>query len=52
MINVLINGINGRMGQELMKQIAESENLSVICGVDVDETSTDRHSCIFKYSKY
>lgn len=34
MINVLINGINGHMGQEVLKQIKQNVNFAVICGVD------------------
>lgn len=34
MINVLINGINGRMGQEVLNQVNNSENFKVCCGVD------------------
>ena len=34
MIKILINGINGRMGQEVLKQINLSDDLEVCCGVD------------------
>ena len=34
MIKVLINGINGRMGQEVLKQINLSDDFEVSCGVD------------------
>jgi 4-hydroxy-tetrahydrodipicolinate reductase len=34
MINVLINGINGRMGQEVLNAIKHSDNFNVCCGVD------------------
>ncbi|MDO5555925.1 MAG: 4-hydroxy-tetrahydrodipicolinate reductase [Clostridia bacterium] len=34
MINVLINGFNGKMGQEIFKQINESNEFKVCCGVD------------------
>ena len=34
MTKVLINGINGRMGQEVLKQINESDEFEVCCGVD------------------
>mgnify|MGYP003469955721 CR=1 FL=1 len=34
MIKVLINGINGRMGQEVLKQVNESEEFKVCCGID------------------
>jgi len=34
MFKVLINGINGRMGQEVLKQVNESTEFEVCCGVD------------------
>lgn len=34
MIKVLINGINGRMGQEVLNQVNLSDNFEVCCGVD------------------
>ena len=34
MIKVLLNGCNGRMGQEVIKSINETEEIEIICGVD------------------
>lgn len=34
MINVLINGCNGNMGKEIVKHIDDSDNFTVLCGVD------------------
>jgi len=34
MLKVLINGINGRMGQEVLKQVNSSNDFEVCCGVD------------------
>ena len=34
MIKVLINGINGRMGQEVLKQVNLSNDFEVSCGLD------------------
>lgn len=34
MLKVLINGINGRMGQEVLKQVNNSEEFEICCGVD------------------
>ncbi len=34
MLKVLINGINGRMGQEVLKQVNSSDDFEVCCGVD------------------
>ncbi|MGN1299680.1 MAG: 4-hydroxy-tetrahydrodipicolinate reductase [Candidatus Scatovivens sp.] len=34
MIKVLINGCNGKMGQEVAKQVAKTEEIEVLCGVD------------------
>ena len=41
MINVLINGINGRMGQEVLSAINKSEDFKVCCGVDKFEAKSD-----------
>ena len=40
MINVLINGINGRMGQEVLKAINNSSDFEVCCGIDIAENSS------------
>lgn len=37
MINILINGINGKMGQELLNQINTSDNFTCIGGADIDK---------------
>ena len=34
MIKILINGINGRMGQEVLKAVNNSSDFEVCCGVD------------------
>ena len=34
MIKVLINGCNGKMGQEVAKAIERNDNFQTICGVD------------------
>lgn len=34
MIKVLINGINGRMGQEVLKAVNNSSDFEICCGVD------------------
>ena len=31
MINVLINGINGRMGQEVLKAVNNSSDFKILC---------------------
>ena len=38
MINVLVNGCNGRMGQEVVKAIINNEKFEVVCGVDMNDT--------------
>lgn len=35
MLKVLINGVNGRMGQEVLNQIEKSNEFEVCCGVDI-----------------
>lgn len=37
MVKVLINGCNGRMGQELVKEIDNFSDLLLICGFDVND---------------
>ena len=37
MINVLINGFNGKMGQEVLAQINSNDNFTCICGTDIDD---------------
>ena len=34
MIKVLINGCNGKMGQEVTKAIERNDNFQTVCGVD------------------
>lgn len=34
MLKVLINGVNGRMGQEVLSQINQSDEFEICCGVD------------------
>lgn len=40
MINVLINGINGKMGQEVYNAILNSEDFKTVCGIDLTESSS------------
>ncbi len=40
MIKVLINGINGRMGQEVLKSVNNSKDFEICCGVDKIESSS------------
>ncbi len=42
MINVLINGCNGKMGQELAKQIENKEGFSILCGYDKIDTGDNK----------
>ena len=42
MINVLINGCNGKMGQELAKSIERNDNFKTICGVDKLDTGDNK----------
>ncbi len=38
MVKVLINGCNGKMGQEVAKRIKETEDIETLCGVDRCDT--------------
>lgn len=37
-MKILVNGCNGKMGQEVAKQIKLSQDMDVICGVDKNDT--------------
>ena len=37
MIKVLVNGCNGKMGQEVISEISSDESFEVVCGVDKNE---------------
>ncbi|MCL2383084.1 MAG: 4-hydroxy-tetrahydrodipicolinate reductase [Oscillospiraceae bacterium] len=41
MIKVLINGVNGRMGQVVLNQAQTKDNFSVVCGVDQNDSITN-----------
>ena len=42
MLKILINGINGRMGQEVVNAVNNSSDFEVCCGVDkFDNTDSD-----------
>ena len=38
MIKVLINGCNGKMGQEVAKEIRKTPDIDILCGVDRTDT--------------
>ena len=42
MINVLLNGCNGRMGKEVVKQINSYPNLNLSCGVDINNDGLNK----------
>ena len=42
MINVLVNGCNGRMGKEVIKQITIYPNMALSCGVDVNDNALNQ----------
>ena len=42
MIKVLINGCNGKMGQEVAKSIERNDNFETICGVDRLDTGDNK----------
>ena len=41
MINVLINGINGKMGQVLLNEINNTENMKVVAGISKNDNYSD-----------
>ena len=46
MIRVLVNGCNGKMGQEVSKAIKNFQDMEVLCGVDKIDTG-DNHFPVF-----
>lgn len=42
MINVLVNGCNGRMGKEVISQIALYPNMYLSCGVDINDNGLNQ----------
>ena len=51
MIKVLINGCNGKMGQEVAKQIAKTEDIEVLAGVDKADLGDNEFQYLLKYLK-
>ena len=51
MIKVLINGCNGKMGQELAKAIDKNDNFKTICGVDRVDTGDNKFPVYTDISK-
>ena len=41
MINVLINGINGKMGQVLQNEINNIDNMKVVAGISRNDNPED-----------
>lgn len=42
MINVLVNGCNGRMGKEVINQLALYPTLTLSCGVDINDNNLNQ----------
>lgn len=51
MIKVLINGCNGKMGQEVAKAIEKTDNFETICGVDRVDTGDNKFPVYTDISK-
>ena len=39
MINILLNGANGKMGNEVIKAVKKSEGFKIVCGFDLEESN-------------
>ncbi len=48
MVNVLINGANGRMGKKVFEACTLSQNVKAICGVDLIENLTNPDFPVYK----
>ena len=42
MINVLLNGCNGKMGKEVIKQIQKYPNMNLSCGFDIGDSKENK----------
>lgn len=51
MINVLINGCNGRMGKEVAKVVQEQEDMTVIAGFDRTESDNGYFTVFADFAK-
>lgn len=49
-IKVLINGCNGRMGQEVIKAVKLNDNMEVVCGMDRVDTGDNNFPVFTKVS--
>ena len=47
MVNVLINGANGRMGKKVFEACSISQNVKAVCGVDLIENLSDKNYPIY-----
>lgn len=46
MINVLVSGANGRMGQEVISAISKDNGLDFICGFSNTNEKLRKYTCI------
>lgn len=51
MIKVLINGCNGRMGQEVVKAIVDTPEIEILCGVDRQDNENNSFPVFTDISK-
>ncbi len=41
MLNILLNGANGKMGNEVIQAVKNTENFEIVCGFDLEESNTN-----------
>lgn len=46
MINIIISGINGQMGQTLSRVAQRDDEINILAGVDVASTGQGKFPCI------
>lgn len=51
MVKVLINGCNGKMGQEVAKAVTDTQDIEVLCGVDRIDTGDNNFPVFTDISK-
>ena len=52
MINILLNGCNGRMGQAIARIVKEKGNAQIVCGVDFNTTANNDFPVYARLSQF
>lgn len=52
MINIILSGCNGRMGQAISKIVEEMENVKIVCGFDINSTMLNDYPVYSDYNAF